>query len=66
MKIEISLLKFKKPAIALLVMFISVFVLMILWNWVIISIFDVPFISFWQAFALYLFSSIISKPIKLW
>jgi hypothetical protein len=48
--------------ILILVVMIMGYPLMLLWNWVMPSIFNLPQISFWQAVGLNLLSAILIKP----
>lgn len=48
--------------ILILVVMIMGYPLMLLWNWVMPSVFNLPQISFWQAVGLNLLSTILIKP----
>jgi hypothetical protein len=43
------------------VMCLKVWIVMLLWNWIAVSLFGVPTLSFWMAFGLYLLCSLLFK-----
>ena len=40
--------------------------IMILWNWLFVPIFELPIVSYWQAFGLYVLIHITFNPFNLW
>lgn len=64
MKIEIKPEKFKKIAIVILSILPIAFVFMVLWNWLFVSIFELPIISYWQSLGLYLIANVLFKSPK--